>query len=171
MKKLLVVLLALMLTAGTTVYALEESRNCTISLNVPTDFYLDLGANWIDFGNVIEGQSTGEKNLLINTVSTTGNNWELRFSNTLMVSETNSSDVIPDSNCNMQFNMDTNAIGTSNYTGGGTFPGSAGADLYNSGLKETGNLYHTAVLSVDVPTGQASGWYTSVITFTMVEVT
>lgn len=172
MKKLLIVLLALMFS--TTVYA-ATTQDCVISVEVASTFELTIDRSFIGFGSitgtpgpVISGESTADETLLINTLSTTGSDWQLLFSSSPL---TNGTDVIANTNTYVRLDKDGAAAGISPYAGGGNLPG-AETVLYPSGLGETGNLWHGAVFSVSVPLGQTAGdgSYTSTITFTMVEI-
>ena len=169
MKKTLTALAIAMLICGTAYAAAQDVKECTVSINVPGNFYLDLGAAWIDFGTIQDGNSTPTKNLTIRTISSTGNSWDLKFKNTALASETDPTDVILPANTYVQFNKDGSATGTSPYATTSHLPGPVDAILYASGTHETGNLNHTLVLSAYVPVGQPAGFYKSIVTFTMVE--
>ena len=169
----IIAILAISFLIGACAYASEDTGELSTSITIASNFDLELGASWIDFGLAQPGAFSSQKQVSIETVSNTGTDWELRISNDAMNDEATGLLVIPDVNCKAVFYPDDVATGASDYdsdTGSkDNLPGATPDILYNSGAAETGHLYHSLLLYVDVPGEQPAGWYGNTVTILMIE--
>ncbi len=169
----IIAILAISFLIGACAYAVEDTASVNTSVSVASNFDLELGASWVDFGLTQPGSFSSQKQVTVETVTNTGSSWELRVSNTPMAEKVTPTLIVPDVNCKMVFYKDDLAGGTSDYafTGGtkDNLPGAIADVLYDSGIGETGHLMHSLLLYVDVPGEQPAGWYENAVTITMIE--
>jgi len=170
MKKIVAMLGVALLVAGMA-YAASDTGTVDTSIQVASNFDLELGATAISYGLTAPGDASAQKQVTINAVSNTGNNWEIRMKASQMTDGTNT---IPIENCKVALFLDDTAAGTSDFDyDTGTKDSLTAVDtdefIYDSGAAETGSLLHQLVLYVTVPGGQQSGQYSNQVTITMIE--
>lgn len=170
MKKLITIAIVLLM-AGVA-YAASDNEPIATSVNVTSEFYIEVSAATADFGNVAQGASAAAPITIgVDCYSNTGNSWTVNVAGPALTHDVDGVTIIP-SNPNLNvygFKTDGDGSVQAPYTAATALPAVA-ANIYASAANDTGlDTFNLELPAMTVPANQKAGAYSTTITLTMTE--
>lgn len=170
MKKLIVMTVMLSMACGVA-FAAPDTENILTSVNVTSEFYMNVSANIADFGSIAQGGSAASaKVVAVNCYSNNGVSWLVKLSGAAL-KHTDAVATIPSDPNLKVYVTKSGGVGAikAPYSAAQALP-AADATIYEETALARGLAdFNLCLPAMTVPLDQKAGAYSTTITLTMTE--
>lgn len=171
MKKLIAITIVLVMACGVAYAQATDSENIATSVNITSEFSIDISAAVADFGNVAQGASAAAGVTIgVTCYANTGNSWTVNVAGGALL-HTDAVTTIPSDPNLKLYGFKTAGDGSVSapYTTAQALP-SVAANIYASAADDTGqDTFNLEIPAMTVPADQKAGAYSTTVTLTMTE--